>query len=124
MYRHVAVAALAFVTLPFAASQLMDLDAIAAAPDPVLVTPPDNVVQNTPPDVPAPRIIPITTDALSPTNTPSKVKRSHALAKRDGDCSPQPKGSGPVPSPDTVDAFEAFPTFAVRQFSSCSVIGD
>ena len=124
MYRHVAVAALAFVTLPFAVSQLMDLDAIAAAPDPILVTPPDNVVQNTPPNVPAPPIVPITTDALSPTNTPSKVKRSHTLAKRDGDCSPQPTGSGPVPSPDTVDAFKAFPTFAVRRFSSCSIMGD
>ena len=51
MYRHVAVAALAFVSLPFAASQLMDLDAIATAPDPVLVTPPVDVTENIPADV-------------------------------------------------------------------------
>ena len=30
-----------------------------------------------------------------------------SLAKRDGDCSPQPAGSGPVPDPDTDTAFLA-----------------
>lgn len=110
MYRHIALAALAAVSLPFAASQLMDLDAIAAAPDPVIVTPPVAVTQNIPADVPAPPIVPLTTDV------PSKIKRSRALFERDGDCSPQPQGSGPVPTPDTVDAFEAYPTFAVSTF--------
>ena len=108
MHRHLAVAILAFVGLPYSVSQLMDLDAIAAAPDPVLVTPPIDVTENIPAEVSAAPIEPITTDS------PSKIKRSRALVKRDGDCSPQPSGSGPVPSPDTPDAFEAYPTFAVR----------
>jgi len=90
----------------------MDLDAIAAAPDPVLVTPPVDVTENIPADVPAPPIVPLTSDV------PSKIKRSRPLFERDGNCAPQPKGSGPVPTPDTPDAFEAFPTSAVRTLRS------
>jgi len=112
MYRHVTVAALAFVSLPFAASQLIDLDAITTAPDPVLMTPPVDVTKNIPADVPAPPIVPLTSDV------PSKIKRSSPLFERDGNCAPQPKGSGPVPTPDTPDAFEAVPTFAVRTLRS------
>lgn len=107
MYCGVGVAAMVALGLPFAASQLIDLDAVAAAPDPVLVTPPIDVSQNIPADVPAAPIVPLTTDV------PSRIKRSHSLFERDGDCSPQPAGSGPVPTPDTVDAFESFPTFSV-----------
>ena len=86
------------------ASQLIELGDIANL-DPVLVSAPLDVVQDTPPDVPAAPIEPITTP-------PSRVRRQ-LIQKRDGDCSPQPTGSGPVPSPDTVAAFQSFPTFQV-----------
>ena len=42
--------------------------------------------------------------APAPSGTP--------LAKRDGDCSPQPAGSGPTASPDTDAGFLAFQPFA------------
>ena len=51
-----------------AASQLIDLAAIEQYPDPQLVTPPSDVVKDTPPDVAAAPITPITTPA-------SRVKR-------------------------------------------------
>ncbi|KAL8642542.1 MAG: hypothetical protein Q9228_000767 [Teloschistes exilis] len=79
----VAVAAAA----PAPSPQLMDLAAIDAAPDPVFVSAPLDVVSD----------IPLT-------------KRDGAtLTKRDGTCAPQPAGSGPVPSPDTAEAFKADP---------------
>ena len=104
-----------FILLPalagLAAAQLMNLTEIENDyPDPVLVTAPVDEVQDTPPDVPAAPIEPITTP-------PSRVKR-HLLQRRDGDCAPQPPGSGPVPSPDTVDAFQSFPTLHVGFDSS------
>ena len=88
-----------------AASQLIDLVAMENFPDPVLVAAPFDVVEDTPPDVPAAPIEPITT-------SPSRVRRQQ-IQKRDGDCSPQPTGSGPVPSPDTVSAFQSFATLQV-----------
>ena len=95
-----------------AASQLIDLVAIGNFPDPVLVAAPCDVVEDTPPDVPAAPIEPITT-------SPSRVRRQQ-IQKRDGDCSPQPTGSGPVPSPDTVSAFQSFATLQVCTFTEGS----
>ena len=94
-----------------AASQLIDLVAINKFPDPVLVAAPLDVVEDTPPDVPAAPVEPITTSA------PSRVRRQ-LIQKRDGDCSPQPTGSGPVPSPDTVAAFQSFDTLQVCNSNS------
>ena len=68
--------------------QLMNLDAIDAAPDPVFMTPSYDVVSE----------------------TPAVSKRGTLVQKRDGTCAQQPDGYGPVASPDTVDAFIAFPT--------------
>ena len=81
-----------------AASQDINYGAVDAAPDPVFVTPPSDVTTDNPPDVSAAPITPIT-------NSPSRVKRGMMMEKRDGDCSPQPAGSGPVASPDTDTAF-------------------
>ncbi|KAL8839296.1 MAG: hypothetical protein Q9170_001813 [Blastenia crenularia] len=75
----VAIAAAA----PAPAPQLIDLAAIDAAPDPVLVSAPLDVVFD----------------------TPSK-KRDVMPVKRDGNCAPQPAGSGPTISPDTVAALQ------------------
>ncbi|KAL8720270.1 MAG: hypothetical protein Q9225_002838 [Loekoesia sp. 1 TL-2023] len=69
---------------PAPSPQLIDLAAIDAAPDPVLVSAPLDVVSD----------------------TPSK-KRDVIPVKRDGNCAVQPAGSGPVPTPDTAEAFSA-----------------
>lgn len=102
------------VLVSLGASQLIDLVAIDAFPDPVLVAAPLVVVEDTPPDVPAAPIEPITT-------SPSRVRRQ-LIQKRDGDCSPQPTGSGPVPSPDTVSAFQSFATLQVCTLNVNSII--
>lgn len=65
--------------------QDIDLEGVVAAPLPSFVTP-------------------------SPLNT---AKRSNEVMKRDGNCSPQPAGSGPVPAPDTYDNFQADPDLRV-----------
>ena len=96
MYTATILAAVAALTSALPSPQLIDLPAIAEYPGPVLVKAPiDNVA-----------------DAL--TGVPSSSKRDLTVEKRDGDCLPYPAGSGPVPSPDTVEAFVSFPTFAVR----------
>lgn len=111
MYNSFILAALATLLSALPSPQLMNLDAIAADPAPVLVKAPVNVVSDTPPDVAAAAIQPLT--SISPSS-----KRDLAVEKRDGDCSPYATGSGPVPSPDTVEAFESFPTFAVHSAPS------
>ena len=99
------IAALAGVA--YSAPQLINLDEIAAdfAP-PVLVKAPVNVVSNIPASS--------TPDAVIPLQSASAKKRDLKVEKRDGDCSPYPAGSGPVPTPDTPDAFQSDPDFAVR----------
>ncbi|KAL8874653.1 MAG: hypothetical protein Q9174_000058 [Haloplaca sp. 1 TL-2023] len=62
---------------PAPSPQLIDLAAVEAAPDPVLVSAPLVVTSDSP------------------------------LRKRDETCVPQPAGSGPVPEPDTAAAFRA-----------------
>lgn len=69
---------------PAPSPQLIDLAAIDAAPDPVMVSAPLVVLSD----------------------QPSK-KRDVTPVKRDGNCAVQPAGSGPVPTPDTAEAFLA-----------------
>lgn len=76
----VAIAAAAPAPTP----QLIDITIVDAAPDPVMVS--------------APFVV--TTDK-------ALEKRDAFMLKRDGDCAPQPAGSGPVPTPDTDAAFLA-----------------
>ncbi|KAL8674828.1 MAG: hypothetical protein Q9168_000809 [Polycauliona sp. 1 TL-2023] len=71
---------------PAPSPQLIDLAAVDAAPDPVFVSAPLDVASDTP-----------------------HKKRELNLLKRDGDCAPQPAGSGPVSTPDTAAAFESNP---------------
>lgn len=87
--------------------QLINLDTIALdyAP-PELVEAPINVQS----DIPAAS----TPNAITPLQSVSAEKRD--LENRDGDCSPYPAGSGPVPSPDTPSAFQSDPDFAVCLF--------
>lgn len=103
---HAALCIAALAGVAYSAPQLINLDAIAEdfAP-PVLVKAPVNVVSN----VPAPSI-PV---AILPLQSASAKKRDLQVEKRDGDCSPYPAGSGPVPSPDTPAAFQSDPDFAV-----------
>lgn len=106
MYTSFILAALTALVSALPSPQLIDLVAIEAYPDSVRVTAPIDVATDVVASVPAVPINPLTSII-------SSSKRDLTVEKRDGDCSPYPTGSGPVPSPDTVDAFESFPTFAV-----------
>lgn len=83
--------------------QDIDFTEVDAAAPPVFTAPPDNV----PTDVPT-----VTTTTVEPLTTidtpPAKLRRAETFEKRDGTCAPQPAGSGPVPNPDTADAFLAY----------------
>ncbi|MCJ1404934.1 hypothetical protein MMC11_008160 [Xylographa trunciseda] len=84
--------------------QEIDLDGVAAAADPVIITPPYDVASNLPSILTTTSVAPIATDG------PDSRKRSDIVVeKRDGTCAPLPTGSGPVPSPDTVAAFQSDP---------------
>lgn len=107
MYTPVFLAFFGALTSALPSPQLIDLAAIGQYPDSVRVKAPIDVVTDVAASVPAAPIKPLTSII-------SSSKRDLTVEKRDGDCSPYPTGSGPVPSPDTVDAFESFPTFAVR----------
>ena len=101
--------AICFVALAsVASSQLINLDAIALDFDPPeLVKAPINVESDTP------------AVSISDTITPltSTSQKRDLVDKRDGDCSPYQAGSGPVPTPDTPDAFLSDPDFAVCPFN-------
>ena len=103
---HTALCIAALAGIAYSAPQLIDLDGVAKYEPPQLVKAPLNVESNIPASsAPAP-IVPIATEAAK--------KRDLELEKRDGDCSPYPTGSGPVPTPDTPEAFQSDPDFAVR----------
>ena len=88
-------------------SQLINLDAIALDFDPPeLVKAPINVESDTP--------AVSDSDAITPLQSTSEKR--DLVDKRDGDCSPYKAGSGPVPTPDTTDAFLSDPDFAVCPF--------
>ena len=100
------LAALASVAYSAPRPQLINLDAIALNfTPPQLVAAPFNVEL----DIPAS----FTSDAITPLQSVSAKKRD-LVTKRDGNCSPYPAGSGPVPSPDTPSAFQSDADFAVR----------
>ena len=96
--------------------QKIDVATIKEYPDAVRVTPPVDVVTDVVEPVPAAPIKPLTSII-------SSSKRGLAVEKRDqyGDCSPYRPGAGPVPSPDTVEAFASFPSFAVLLFPLCLI---
>ncbi|CAD6581526.1 MAG: hypothetical protein ASARMPRED_000637 [Alectoria sarmentosa] len=102
---HTALCIAALAGLAYSAPQLINLDEIAldfAAP--VLVKAPVNVQVN----IPAMS----TAAAILPLQSSSAKKRDLQVEKRDGDCSPYPAGSGPVPTPDTPAAFQSDSDFA------------
>ncbi|KAL9600271.1 MAG: hypothetical protein Q9219_003316 [cf. Caloplaca sp. 3 TL-2023] len=74
--------------------QLIDIQGVEAAPDPVFVTPAYDVPEQ-----------------AGASNEPAIAPR-HQLRKRDGNCAVQPAGSGPISSPDTPDAFLANSAYA------------
>ena len=98
-----------------AQAQKIELDKVATYPSPILVTAPLDVVSDDPPDVAAPPIKPIIPAAAAAAPALLRRARRNAdLDKRDGDCSPQPTGAGPVPTPDTAEAFVSFSSLQVR----------
>ena len=105
MTMHTALLVAALAGAAYSAPQLINLDTIALDfPPPDLVKAPINVESNIPPAA--------STNAIIPLESISAKKRD--LDKRDGDCSPYPAGSGPVPSPDTPAAFQSNSEFAAR----------
>ncbi|KAI4227046.1 MAG: hypothetical protein L6R36_002727 [Xanthoria steineri] len=74
--------------------QLIDTEGVAAAPDPVLIVPSYDVLEE-----------------AGATNEPAIAPRNR-LHRRDGTCALQPGGSGPVSSPDTPDAFSSNPVYS------------
>lgn len=88
--------------------QEIDLDGVDAAPDPVFVTAPFDVQSDTPPAVAPEPVTPATTDSTSEL----EERDLWTPTKRDA-CVKQPPGSGPIPSPDTPEAFSSYPPFAV-----------
>ncbi|KAL8859900.1 MAG: hypothetical protein Q9178_003733 [Gyalolechia marmorata] len=73
--------------------QLIDLEGVEAAPNPVFVVPAYDVVEE-----------------AGATNNPAIAPRARLL-RRNGICALQPAGSGPVSSPDTPEAFLANPAY-------------
>ena len=110
---HTALYIAAFAGIAYSAPQLINLDKIAEdyAP-PALVKAPINVESN----VPAPSA-PVEVTPLQSTSAKRRDLEYIQVEKRDGDCSPYPAGSGPVPNPDTPAAFQSDPDFAVRLWS-------
>ena len=111
MHTSFILATLVALTSARPSPQNIDVVAVQKYPDAVRVTPPIDVVTDVVEPVPAAPIEPLTSMI-------SSSKRDLAVEKRDqyGDCSPYRPGSGPVPSPDTVEAFASFPSFAVLLF--------
>lgn len=103
-----------------ATAQLINLAPVYATP-PVLVTPAVNVAAQTATYSPVP-----TFSAANPTDsgtalsavTPTQHSQSRReIIERDGNCAPNPvPGYGPVPSPDTPQAFLADQDFQVCHF--------
>lgn len=78
------------LAIPRAEPQSIPLDIVDAAPDPVLEAAPIDVDDDV-------------VDGVS----------RRGLEMRDGNCALLPTGAGSVPTPDTVDAFMAYPDYAV-----------
>ena len=108
MYTSFILAILVALTYARPSPQKIDVAAIKEYSDAVRVTPPIDVVTDIVEPFPAAPIKPLTSII-------SSSKRGLAVEKRDqyGDCSPYRPGAGPVPSPDTVEAFASFPSFAL-----------
>ncbi|KAK5999469.1 hypothetical protein QM012_005470 [Aureobasidium pullulans] len=89
--------------------QDIDLDAVEAAPDPVIVTPAVDVVAQTATAAPIAQQTESAAAAIAtaPAATSNSASKRDLLEARDGTCAKQAKGSGPVINPDTVDAFTA-----------------
>ncbi len=111
---HTALYLVALAGIAYSAPQLINLDAISEDfPPPDLVTAPINVVSDIPPDSAPDPIIPLESSTAKKRDF---VEKRDLVEKRDGDCSPYPAGSGPVPSPDTPSAFTSDPAFAVCHY--------
>ena len=99
--------------LAVAIPQKIDIAGVDAAPDPVFVAAPLDVISDQPSPAPTKPVEPIT----------SKVsKRGLQVQRRDGNCAPQQPGPGPVPTPDTPAAFTAYADFKVRDPDSIAEV--
>ncbi len=106
MFLVLIIAALADITAAVPSPQGIEIPSAVLDANPILFTPPLDVVSDVPKVVATAPLEPITTPG-------SKIKRDAALVKRDGTCASQPAGAGPVPTPDTASAFLADPDLQV-----------
>ena len=100
------VAALAKIIAAVPNPQGIEIPSAVLDANPVLFTPPLDVISDIPKVVITSPLEPITTPDL-------KIKRDPSLIERDGSCASQPAGSGPHPTPDTPSAFLADPDLQV-----------
>ena len=98
----------AFILSICLAQDEIDISLVLDAPPPVIIKPPLDVASN------KPAVLTTTSAAPLPEDTTAVQGRSDELVARDGDCSKQPVGPGPVPSPDTAQAFLQSKTLQVR----------
>ena len=118
---HSAVLPVLLGALGLVQAQKIDLDKIASYPGPQLVSAPFVTKKDTPERVAAPAVkaIPVSPQVTAKATAVAALdrrerRRPRHLAKRDGDCAPEPAGKGPVPDPDTAEAFVTYSSLQVR----------
>ncbi|KAH7356775.1 hypothetical protein BKA65DRAFT_579831 [Rhexocercosporidium sp. MPI-PUGE-AT-0058] len=104
----------AFAALAVAAPRPQDIqfDLVDIAADPEIVTPPTDIAVDNVAVIPAAAAVQVA-DASVTDVAQARPKEKRDLQKRDGDCTPEPAGTGPrVSSPDdTPEAFLAYQPF-------------
>ncbi|MCJ1249366.1 hypothetical protein MMC30_006589 [Trapelia coarctata] len=91
------------LAVPHPQPQFIDVDGVEAAADPVMVTPPMDVVYDEPDSLTTTAVEAVAMATAAPVARRGGVDN----VKRDGTCEPQPKGSGPLAYADTPEAFLA-----------------
>lgn len=91
-----AILVFAFAALAIAAPrpQEIEFDQVDIAPDPEIITPPTDVAVDNVPVLPAASAVQVA-DASVTDVAQAKPKQKRGLQKRDGDCKPEPAGTGP-----------------------------
>ncbi|THY53622.1 hypothetical protein D6C99_03762 [Aureobasidium pullulans] len=124
----------AFFTLPVLAAvvaaaprpQDIDLDQVEQAANPVLITPPVDVVSQ------VVNVAAVTEQAAAASaavyadpavNDGSSSKKRGVVARDESPCAKQPKGSGPVATPDTVEAFLALDKLSAMSTAATAPYG-
>lgn len=114
----------AFIGLAYAAPrpQEIALDEIEGLPSPTFVTPAVAVAAQSATFVPVESQVLAASSAISVDPPSASTTADAQMIRRDGTCNPYPTGSGPVATPDTVEAFLCNP--ALRALSGSAPAPD